>query len=85
MQAYEFNSVVKNNVIPIPEQYRNKISSPVTVILLTKHGDMPPEVSATERQSRTEKRLAALDRLIGLTKDNPVSLEEARAERLSRQ
>jgi hypothetical protein len=35
MQAYEFTSTVKNGVIPIPELYRNKISSAVKVIVLS--------------------------------------------------
>ena len=34
MQAYEFYAIPENGVIPIPEQYRGKITSEVKVILL---------------------------------------------------
>jgi hypothetical protein len=36
-------------------------------------------------EAEKEKRLAFLREFAGLTADNPVSIEEARAERLSRQ
>jgi len=36
MQAYEFNSIIENEgVIHIPQQYLEKISSPVKIILLS--------------------------------------------------
>ena len=35
MQAYEFNSIVEGGVIKIPEEYKEKISSPVKVIILS--------------------------------------------------
>ena len=44
MEAIEFKSVVKNGMIPIPEMYREKVSSSVRVIVLVydylmeKHG-----------------------------------------------
>ena len=34
MEAIEFNSVVKNGMIPIPEIYRKKVNSAVRVIVL---------------------------------------------------
>ena len=34
MQAYEFYATPKNGVITIPEQYRNRITSDVKVIIL---------------------------------------------------
>jgi hypothetical protein len=34
MQAYEFYAIPKNGVIIIPDKYRNKIKTGVTVILL---------------------------------------------------
>jgi 3'-phosphoadenosine 5'-phosphosulfate sulfotransferase len=34
MEAIEFNSVVKNGMIPIPEIYRKKVNSSVRVIVL---------------------------------------------------
>ena len=35
MQAYEFSSIVEEGVIKIPEEYKEKISSPVKVIILS--------------------------------------------------
>jgi hypothetical protein len=35
MQAYEFSTVIHEGVIRIPEQYRDKLLSPVKVILLS--------------------------------------------------
>jgi hypothetical protein len=34
MQAYEFYATPENGVIPIPEQYRNRVTTNVKVILL---------------------------------------------------
>ncbi|MCL2693584.1 MAG: hypothetical protein FWE60_00585 [Oscillospiraceae bacterium] len=34
MQAYEFYATPENGVIPIPEQYRSRVTSSVKVILL---------------------------------------------------
>jgi hypothetical protein len=39
MQAYEFNTVVHEGTIRIPEQYRDKLLSPVRVILLSNATD----------------------------------------------
>ena len=36
MQAYEFYTKPKNGVIPIPEQYKNKIVGNIMVIVLEK-------------------------------------------------
>ena len=35
MQVIEFNSVVKDGAIPIPEQYKEKITSAVRVIVFS--------------------------------------------------
>jgi hypothetical protein len=35
MQAYEFSTAIHDGIIRIPEQYRNKLTSPVRVILLS--------------------------------------------------
>ena len=42
MQAYEFDAVVKNGVINIPEKYLDKQLSFIRVILLTKSDDVLP-------------------------------------------
>lgn len=46
MQAYEFNSTINNGVIPIPEQYRDKIRSEVKVIVLA-HDQQPKTADRT--------------------------------------
>lgn len=64
MQAYEFYAIPKNGVIPIPDQYKNKITARVKVILLedtplTPNGDeanircksdllLPPSMSTVD-------------------------------------
>ncbi|MDR3350613.1 MAG: hypothetical protein LBN98_03050 [Prevotellaceae bacterium] len=35
MQAYEFNTVIHEGMIRVPEQYQGKLLSPVRVILLS--------------------------------------------------
>jgi len=42
-----------------------------------------PELDSKE--TLVENKIAALNRLVGIASKNPVSLEEARAERLARQ
>lgn len=46
MRAYEFHSTVHNGLIPIPEQYRDKIQANVKVIVLTQ--ETPEGSSASE-------------------------------------
>jgi hypothetical protein len=41
MQAYEFNSVVEDGIIHIPDEYKNIISSPVKVIILAENEFKP--------------------------------------------
>jgi hypothetical protein len=82
MQAFEFNSVVHNGIIKMPLQYRNVPLHSVKVIVLSQENSAS---DAKQMLPTIEKRKSALKRLIGLTKDNPVSIEEARAERLARQ
>ena len=36
MQAYEFNAKTEDGIIRIPKQYKNRISSDITVIILDK-------------------------------------------------
>ncbi|GHU49401.1 hypothetical protein FACS1894200_07990 [Spirochaetia bacterium] len=70
---YDGNTVTVNQTIPVKEKCE---------VLITFLNDTPKEaVSEAEKG----KRHAAYNRLIGLTADNPVSLEEARKERLSKQ
>jgi hypothetical protein len=70
---YDGNTVTVNQTIPVKEKCE---------VIITFLNAAPKEaVSKAEK----EKKRTAFNRLIGLTADNPVSLEEAREERLSRQ
>ncbi|MDR2358504.1 MAG: hypothetical protein LBD87_01720 [Prevotellaceae bacterium] len=53
MQAYEFNTVIHEGIIRIPEQYRGKHLSSVRVILLP---DPPTETDA----STSNKKFTAM-------------------------
>lgn len=70
---YDGNTVTVNQTIPVKEKCE------VIITFL----DAAPNRTLTKAQK--EKKRAALNRLIGLTSDNPVSIEEAREERLSKQ
>ena len=54
MQAYEFNTVVRNGLIHVPEQLTNKKLSNVRVILLS---DSVKKVSAPGKNKFTAMRL----------------------------
>jgi hypothetical protein len=83
MEAIAFQSEVQDDLIRIPDQYRGAFSSPVlvTIIRTAPHETIWP-VSVSDDAA---KRRAAYNRLVGLTADNPVTLEEARTERLAKQ
>ena len=49
MQAYEFYATPENGVLKIPEQYRNKITSGVKVIILNEN---PWEFGRREASAR---------------------------------
>jgi hypothetical protein len=67
----------KNVFVKEPVPLKKECEVIVTFITL-------PEISNREEIS-VEKKIAALNRLVGIASKNPVSLEEARAERLARQ
>ena len=54
MQAYEFNTVVRNGIIHIPKQFSDKRLSNVRVILLT---DSAKKVSEPRKNKFTAMRL----------------------------
>jgi hypothetical protein len=70
---YDGNTVTVKQTIPVKEKCE------VIITFL----DASPGGVLTMAQK--EKKRAALNRFIGLTADNPVSIEEAREERLSKQ
>ncbi|WP_157278942.1 MULTISPECIES: hypothetical protein [Proteiniphilum] len=65
MQAIEFNSFVRDGAIPIPEQYRTKITSAVRVIVFSEDN---------AQHDRKRKRFTAMKLR---TKDFVFNREEA--------
>jgi hypothetical protein len=64
----------------------NGMNDEKLMTLITFVENLRAETAArTQTSNDTEKRLAAFNRLVGLTAENPVTLEEAREERLSKQ
>ncbi|GHU81551.1 hypothetical protein FACS189468_4430 [Spirochaetia bacterium] len=70
---YDGNTVTVNQTIPVKE----KCEVIITFLDAAPHGVLTT--------AQKEKKRAALNRLIGLTANNPVSIEEVREERLSKQ
>jgi hypothetical protein len=66
----------KNVFVKEPVPLKKSCDVIVTFITL-------PELGSKE--ALVENKIAALNRLVGIASKNPVSLEEARAERLARQ
>jgi len=69
---YDGSKVLVNEPIPV----RERCEVIVTFVSL-------PEID--RKEISVEDRVAALNRLVGIASKNPISLEEARAERLARQ
>jgi len=69
---YDGNKVFVNEPIPVKE----RCDVIVTFVSL-------PEID--HRKIPVEDKIAALNRLVGIASKNPISLEEARAERLAKQ
>jgi hypothetical protein len=64
----------------------NGMNDEKLMTLITFVENLRDETAARKQTSNdTEKRLEAFNRLVGLTAENPVTLEEAREERLSKQ
>jgi len=78
MDAVAFNTVIHDGKIDVPQQYLQYYPSSVRVILIKERDAVINELSNNER-------LAAFQRLDGCLRGCDLSLDEARAERLSRQ
>jgi hypothetical protein len=83
MNAVTFDTAVLDGKIEIPPEYRRDFSSFVKVILIEDESRKAQNAHAVP--GTVEKRIAALNRLAGIASEHPMSLEEIRAERLSRQ
>jgi len=77
MDAVAFDTVIHDGKIDVPQQYVPYYPSFVRVILITQ--------DAVTNDLTDTDRLAAFQRLDGCLKGCNLSLDEARAERLSRQ
>ena len=60
--------------------YLDTVSKKEDEVFITKNGKLVAKLS-----SPTEDKQALLDSLVGITAKNPISLREAKKERLSRQ
>ena len=72
MQAYEFYATPQNGVIPIPDQYKNILSSGVRVILL-EGGHLKPKREEANMRRKSDLLLSPTMR----TKDWKFNREEA--------
>jgi len=57
MEAIEFNSVVKNGMIPIPEIYKNKVNSSVRVIVLVNETKKNQIIEAKDKSAAVDSFL----------------------------
>ncbi|MDR2542400.1 MAG: type II toxin-antitoxin system Phd/YefM family antitoxin [Treponema sp.] len=60
--------------------YLTKISESKNEVYITKNGKLIAKLSSPDQDKQT-----FLDSLVGITAHNPISLEDAKKERLSRQ
>jgi hypothetical protein len=81
MQTVEFESTVLDGKIEVPYEYREEFSTVVKVILMKTETNT---AMSTGRTVNLEKRRAAIRRLDGCLKGCTMTLEDARAERLSK-
>jgi hypothetical protein len=66
MEAIEFNSVINNGYIPVPQEYLNKINSTVKVIVLIGDKEMPVMTKKKNLQfSDFEKKWAGTFKVSG--------------------
>ena len=78
MDAVAFDTVIRDGKIDVPQQYLPYYPSFVRVILIKDQNAVTNDLSDKER-------LAAFQRLDGCLRGCNLSIDEARAERLSRQ
>jgi len=79
MDAVAFDTVIHDGKIDVPQQYVPYYPSLVRVILIKEQD------AVTNHLPDTTERLAAFQRLDGCLRGCNLSVDEARAERLSRQ
>ena len=65
------------------DHYLNAVSE--DEVLITENGKIVAKLSANAVDEASKDKQAILDSLVGITAEYPVSLEEAKMERLSRQ
>jgi ABC-type uncharacterized transport system ATPase subunit len=77
MQAIEFESVVDNGYILIPQRLRDKIPASIRVIVL-------PNGLGKDTTADAVSGTPLSERLLGVLSGTGLSLDEIRAERLSK-
>jgi hypothetical protein len=86
MNAVVFDTPIFDGKIEIPQEYRKDFLSFAKVILIKDESRATQKTQAAPGTDRSvEERIAALNRLAGIAASNPMTLEEIRDERLSRQ
>jgi hypothetical protein len=86
MNAVAFDVAVLDGKIEIPPEYRKDFSSFVKVILIEDESRETRNTQAVPGPDLSvAEKMAALNRLVGIASKHPMSLEEIRDERLSRQ
>ena len=79
MEAVEFGALASNGIIEIPFEYRKDYSTEVRVILIKNN------YSRNSEEPGIQERIAAAERLVGITSQNAMTLKDIKNERLSRQ
>jgi hypothetical protein len=82
MEAVEFGALARDGIIEIPAKYRKDYSTQVRVILLRNNRNEESDGYST---ASIREKVAAAKRLVGIASENPMTLEEIKSERLSRQ
>ena len=80
MEAIEFNSIVKNGMIPIPEIYKNKFNSSVRVIVLMNETKKNQTIGAEDKSTAVDSFLKSWSGILSDKSDKEV--ENARYEYL---
>jgi len=80
MEAIEFNSIVKNGMIPIPEIYKNKFNSSVRVIVLVTETKKNQTIKVEDKSAAVDSFLKSWSGILSDKSDEEI--ENARYEYL---
>jgi hypothetical protein len=80
MEAIEFNSVIKNGMIPVPEIYKNKFNSSVRVIVLANETNKKQVIDTENKSVAVDSFLKSWSGILSGKSDEEI--ENARYEHL---